>query len=124
TDEIRALLERYGAALCWADRDEAAVAPLWRTADWGYLRFHRGAENWRYRPETLQLWAERLAAAYREENGLVYFNNDPGGAATIAVAMGGDAVRRAGGTPRRVPTADQALGLAWTDGQKTPGVPV
>ena len=38
TDEIRALLERYGAALCWADRDEKPIAPLWRTTDWGYLR--------------------------------------------------------------------------------------
>jgi hypothetical protein len=35
TDEVRALLERYGAALCWADRMEQPVAPLWRTAEWG-----------------------------------------------------------------------------------------
>src|SRR6476646_1531464 len=46
TDEIRALLERYGAALCWADRGEKAIAPLWRTTDWGYLRFHYGFEQW------------------------------------------------------------------------------
>ena len=45
TDEIRALLERYGAALCWADRDEKPVAPLWRTTDWGYLRFHHGSRT-------------------------------------------------------------------------------
>ena len=35
-----------------------------------------------------------------------------------------DAVRRAGGTPTRVPTAAQAVGEAWLEGQKTPGVPV
>jgi uncharacterized protein YecE (DUF72 family) len=122
TDEIRALLERYGAALCWADRDEEAVAPLWRTTDWSYLRFHRGIENWRYRPETLQLWADRLAATWApEEDVLVYFNNDPGGAATIDAVHFADAVRRAGGTPTRVPSADQAVGLAWAEGQKTPG---
>jgi uncharacterized protein YecE (DUF72 family) len=124
TDEIRALLERYGAALCWADRDEKDVAPLWRTADWGYLRFHRGVENWRYRPETLQLWADRLAATWAPaEDVLVYFNNDPGGAATVDAVRFADAVRRAGGTPTRVPTADQALGRAWAEGQKTPGLP-
>ena len=69
TDEIRALLERYGAALCWADREEQPIAPLWRTTDWGYLRFHTGLENWRYRPETLQLWADRLAATWTAGRG-------------------------------------------------------
>jgi uncharacterized protein YecE (DUF72 family) len=80
TDEVRALLERYGAALCWADRAEQPITPLWRTAEWGYLRLHTGAEGWGYRPETLQLWAERLSATYGDSDALVYFNNDPGGA--------------------------------------------
>jgi uncharacterized protein YecE (DUF72 family) len=124
TDEIRALLERYGAALCWADRDEQPIAPLWRTADWGYLRFHHGFENWRYRPETLQLWAERLAQTWTDdEDVLVYFNNDPGGAATIDSVVFAEAVRRTGRTTTRVPTADQATGLAWEPLQKTPGLP-
>src|SRR3954469_9476626 len=116
TDEIRALLERYGAALCWADRDEKPVAPLWRTTDWGYLRFHNGAASpWpRYRPETLQLWADRLAATWtQEQDVLVYFNNDPGCAAVVDAVIFATAVRRAGGTPTRVPTAEQASGLAW-----------
>jgi len=43
TEEIRQLLERYNAALYWADRIGHPVTPLWRTADWGYLRFHEGA---------------------------------------------------------------------------------
>jgi uncharacterized protein YecE (DUF72 family) len=123
TDDVRALLERYQAALCWADRGERPVAPLWRTADWGYLRFHHGFEAWRYRPETLQLWADRVVATFGEGDVLVYFNNDPGGAATIDATLFADAVRRAGGTPTRVPTADQATGLAWTPDQKTPGLP-
>src|SRR6516164_7218639 len=41
--DIRLLLERHGAALCWADRLGRPITPLWRTADWGYLRFHEGA---------------------------------------------------------------------------------
>jgi uncharacterized protein YecE (DUF72 family) len=125
TDEIRTLLERYGAALCWADRDEKAIAPLWRTTDWGYLRFHHGFEQWAYRPQTLQLWADRLAATWGPgEDVLVYFNNDPGCAAVADAVVFADAVRRAGGTPTRVPTAEEAAGLAWDAEQRTPGPPV
>ncbi len=116
TDEVRGLLERYGAALCWADRDEEPIAPLWRTADWGYLRFHTGAaEPWpRYRPETLQLWAGRLAESYGPaDDVLVYFNNDPGGAAIIDAVALADAVRATGRTHTRVPTLAQATGAAW-----------
>jgi uncharacterized protein YecE (DUF72 family) len=124
TDEIRALLERYGAALCWADREEKPIAPLWRTTDWAYLRLHTGVENWRYRPETLQLWAQRLAETWApDEDVLVYFNNDPGGAATIDSVVFADAVRSTGRTTTRVPTADEATGLAWHPTQKTPGLP-
>jgi uncharacterized protein YecE (DUF72 family) len=116
TDEVRGLLERYGAALCWADRDEEPIAPLWRTTDWGYLRFHTGAaEPWpRYRPETLQLWAGRLAEAYGpDDDVLVYFNNDPGGAAIVDAVVFADAVRATGRAHTRVPTMDQATGAAW-----------
>ena len=41
TDETRTLLERHGAALCLADR-LGVLTPMWRTADWTYLRFHEG----------------------------------------------------------------------------------
>jgi uncharacterized protein YecE (DUF72 family) len=124
TDEIRALLERYGAALCWADRDEQPIAPLWRTTDWGYLRFHTGAaQPWpRYRPETLQLWADRLAATWApEDDVLVYFNNDPGGAAVIDAVLFAEAVGRTGRVTTRVPTMDEASGVAWDRARPTPG---
>ena len=111
TDEIRTLLERHDAALCWADRDEQPVAPLWRTADWAYLRLHHGFEGWGYRPQTLQLWAERLAATWvAEEDAFVYFNNDPGGAAVVDAVTFAEAVRRTGRTASRVPTVEQAVG--------------
>ncbi|MGY1639684.1 DUF72 domain-containing protein [Geodermatophilus sp. SYSU D00703] len=116
TDEVRALLERYGAALCWADRDEQPVAPLWRTTGWGYLRMHTGAASpWpRYRPEALQVWADRLAATWADdEDVFVYFNNDPGCAAVVDAVAFAEAVRRTGRTPTRVPTPEQATGGAW-----------
>jgi uncharacterized protein YecE (DUF72 family) len=115
TDEIRALLERYGAALCWADRDEQPIAPLWRTADWTYLRLHHGAEGWGYRPSTLREWAERLAATWTDdEDAYVYFNNDPGCAAVADAVVFAGAVQDTGRTTTRVPTPEQASGLAWT----------
>ena len=41
------MLETHNAALCWADRRGRPVTPLWRTADWGYLRLHEGrAKPW------------------------------------------------------------------------------
>lgn len=78
TDEVRDLLRRHGAALCWADRLGHPLTPLWRTADWAYVRLHEGAARPRpsYGDQALRSWAERLPAeAY------VYFNNDAGGAA-------------------------------------------
>jgi len=83
-DGIRDVLTARGAALCWADRAGELVTPLWRTADWGYLRFHEGtADPWpRYTAKTLRLWAERTAAAWPEPAPVyAYFNNDQNGAA-------------------------------------------
>ncbi len=95
TDEVRDMLSRRGAALCWADRKGAALTPLWRTAAWGYLRFHEGdGTPWpRYQPETLRTWAGRLAATWTPtEDVYAYFNNDqhaaaPKDAAALAGAM-------------------------------------
>jgi len=83
-NEIRAVLERRGAALCWADRLGRPITPLWRTADWGYLRFHEGAaQPWPSYGETaLRSWVSRLDEAYgRDGDAYVYFNNDLGAAA-------------------------------------------
>ena len=94
TDQARELLEKHGAALCWADRKGRAVTPLWRTTDWGYLRMHEGRAQPRprYGAAALRTWVERIAdfpTAY------VYFNNDPGGAAIAdATAFAAQAHRR------------------------------
>ena len=40
-DDIRRALAERNVALCVADR-RGPITPLWRTADWTYLRFHAG----------------------------------------------------------------------------------
>ena len=106
TDGTRDVLAARNAALCWADRQGTAVTPLWRTAGWGYLRFHEGdGAPWpRYRESSLRAWADRIAAAWAEgQDVYAYFNNDQGGAAPRdaaalagAIARLGRAVSRAG----------------------------
>jgi len=97
SDGVRGVLERHGAALVWSDRRSRPVGPLWRTADWAYLRLHEGrAQPWpRYGRSALRSWVQRLAAGWGEGcDGFVYFNNDPGGAAVHdAEAMRALAIR-------------------------------
>jgi uncharacterized protein YecE (DUF72 family) len=101
TGEISGLLERRGAALCWADRLGRPLTPLWRTADWGYLRFHEGAaQPWpRYGDQALDSWARRIAGTWPDDADVfAYFNNDQGGAAiadaaAFAAALRGPATR-------------------------------
>jgi len=63
-DEVRQVLAEHGAALCWADQGGRPVTPLWRTADWGYLRFHQGAaQPWpRYAARTRSSQERRARA--------------------------------------------------------------
>jgi uncharacterized protein YecE (DUF72 family) len=106
-DEIRDLLTERGAALCWADRRGRPVTPLWRTADWGYLRLHEGTAQPRprYGARALRSWAQRLADTWSDQGDVyAYFNNDPGGAAVVDAIHFAAAVRRAGRTPSRVAT--------------------
>ncbi|NKY87345.1 DUF72 domain-containing protein [Nocardia veterana] len=83
TPAVRSVLERRGAALCWADAGSRPVTPLWRTTDWAYLRLHSGRAHPhpRYGRRALAGWARRLAETFGAADGYVYFNNDPGGAA-------------------------------------------
>ena len=104
-DEIRALLTERAAALCLADR-RRPLTPVWRTADWTYLRFHEGRSSPApcYGRAALRSWAERLAAAWSaDEDVWVYFNNDPRGCAPRDAARFGRHVERAGLRPTRLP---------------------
>ncbi|RLU79956.1 histidine kinase [Streptomyces griseocarneus] len=106
TDDVGAVLERHGAALCWADHDSRPVTPLWRTADWGYVRFHCGrAQPWpRYGRQALTSWADRIAEQWPDKADVhVYFNNDPGGAAVHDAVAFARAAAAHGRTVTRTP---------------------
>jgi uncharacterized protein YecE (DUF72 family) len=106
TEQVRQVLAGHGAALCWADQHGRPVTPLWRTAGWGYLRFHQGtAQPWpRYGPRALRSWLDRVTATWPDEGTVyAYFNNDPGGAAVADSAAFAAACHRAGRTVTRAP---------------------
>jgi uncharacterized protein YecE (DUF72 family) len=113
TDEVRALLERHGAALCLADRDSRPVTPLWRTADWAYLRLHAGrsAAAPGYGDTALRSWALRLAEHWgRRVEGYVYFNNDQRACAVRDAARFGALAGQAGLDVSRVPDTAELTG--------------
>ena len=97
---VRDVLERRRAALSWADRRGRPVTPLWRTADWGYVRMHEGTAHPRpgYGRAALASWMDRATDAFApmtDHEVYVYFNNDHGGAAIRdATAFGHLATRR------------------------------
>ena len=77
--ETRALLEQRGAALCLADRGSRPVTPLWRTAPWGYVRWHQGraAPKPCYGGGALRAWANCVADLWASgEDVFCFFNND------------------------------------------------
>jgi uncharacterized protein YecE (DUF72 family) len=77
-DDVRAMLERHAAALCWADRS-GPVTPLWVTTDWGYLRLHHGRAKPPscYGRQALTSWVNRIRHSLpRSADVYVYFNND------------------------------------------------
>ncbi|MFE5871467.1 DUF72 domain-containing protein [Streptomyces roseifaciens] len=106
TDEVRAVLRGHGAALCWADHGSRPVTPLWRTAPWGYVRFHSGlARPWpRYGRAALASWAGRIADTWPDRAHVyAYFNNDPGGAAVHDAVAFARTAARLGRTVSRTP---------------------
>jgi len=106
TTGLREVLTAHGAALCWADRHSRPWTPLWRTADWGYLRLHEGrAQPWpHYGRRALSSWVERIALTWPDPQDVyVYFNNDPGGAAVENASTFARIARSAGHTVTRTP---------------------
>jgi len=109
TDEVRRALEERGVALCLADR-RGPVAPVWRTADWTYLRFHVGRSRPRpcYGRAALASWVERLRACWSaDEDAYVYFNNDHRACALRDARLFALAGRHAGWPSTRIPAADE-----------------
>jgi uncharacterized protein YecE (DUF72 family) len=108
-DPLRRLLEERDAALCLAD-SPLRRTPAWRTATWGFVRFHEGlaAPVPCYGEPALAGWAERIASLWDDRSDVFcYFNNDARACAVRdAVAFAGLA-RRAGLRPTRVPEPDE-----------------
>jgi len=110
TSDTRQVLTSHDAALCWADRRGRPITPLWRTATWGYLRFHEGTArpSPRYGPQALRSWVTRLTQTWPDEGDVfVYFNNDHGGAAVVNSAQFADLAQRAGRSVTRTPGAGE-----------------
>ncbi len=80
--ELEELLRERRAALCLADR-HGPRTPMWRTADWTYVRFHEGGARPSpcYGDAALQGWVDRLRETWPEPEGAVFFNNDARGCA-------------------------------------------
>jgi uncharacterized protein YecE (DUF72 family) len=114
-EHTASVLARYNAAFCLTDTP-IRRSPIWRTADWGYVRFHQGRANPApcYGRTALQTWAERLAFHFDQTDTVfVYFNNDHGGCAVRDAHRFALAARRVGLAPTRVPNArDSSLVLA------------
>ncbi len=104
-DEVRAVLERRGAAWCMADGGPVRL-PRWRTTDWSYVRFHRGGGDPPscYTRSPLETWARHLSGIYDSSCDIYcYFNNDANGCAVRDARRFAAAVGRAGLEATRVP---------------------
>ena len=112
-DDVRELLTRHEAALCWADRGARLLNPTWRTAPWTFVRFHAGPGPPApcYRPETLEARA-RLLAEHADGDAYVFFNNDPAGCAPRDAWRFAAACRELGLSVTRVPDAEPQLSTA------------
>jgi uncharacterized protein YecE (DUF72 family) len=108
---VEDILARHRAALCLADR-RGPSGPVWRTAEWGYLRLHAGRATPGpcYGRRALATWGERLAERWGPEQDVyVFFNNDTHGCAVRDAAVMAGAVARAGLRPTRTPAASEVV---------------
>src|SRR6201995_4092520 len=88
TDEIRQILAAHDATLCWADRRGRPITPLWRTATWGYLRFHEGTGQPRpsYGPQALRSVVARLTEPWPEEADVYASSNNARGGRPVTIS--------------------------------------
>ncbi|HEU0130421.1 MAG TPA: DUF72 domain-containing protein [Mycobacteriales bacterium] len=111
-DEVRDILRAHNAASVWADRREHVITPLWRTADWGYVRLHEGWSEHPpcYTAPTLDAWAQRIKASHADgEDVFVFFNNDPHGCAVYDAGVFARSCQRLGLTVTNAPPPEEHL---------------
>jgi uncharacterized protein YecE (DUF72 family) len=109
TEEVRELLADHGAALCLADR-RRPLMPEWKTADWGYVRFHGGRSRppGCYTRDALAAWVDRLAGLWpATADVFAYFNNDYYACALRDAQVFAEMAEHAGLRPTRVPAAGE-----------------
>lgn len=105
SDRVAEVLQVRGAALCLADRPDWDP-PRWRTAPWGYVRFHEGRAQRRpcYGRAALAAWAAELARQWPPDADVfAYFNNDHHGCAPRDAAVFARLAAAEGLRPTRVP---------------------
>lgn len=102
--EIESLLGRRRAALCVWDRSGLRT-PLWRTADFGYVRFHEGSAIPApcYGARAMGSWARRIAAVWPGPcDVFAFFNNDANTCAVLDAGLLARAADRLGLARTRV----------------------
>jgi uncharacterized protein YecE (DUF72 family) len=102
--ETKEMLQSRGAALCLADSPRRKQ-PHWRTAGWGFIRFHegKGPTPPGYSTSALRTWVRRIADTWQPgDDVFVYFNNDTGGHAIKDAVTFAKLAERAGLNPTRV----------------------
>ncbi|MFN2594053.1 MAG: DUF72 domain-containing protein [Actinomycetota bacterium] len=113
-DDVREVLEKYGAANCWADRGSRPITALWRTTDWGFVRFHQGnGRPWPcYSKEILSNWAQRIDETWGSDGDVyAFFNNDQRACALRDAGLFSKAIAARRLEPTRVaPRRDVTLG--------------
>lgn len=111
TDDIRAVLEHRGAALCVADRRGRLQGPLWATTDWGYIRLHEGLAqpSTCYGEDALRRWPATIAATWPDRDVYVFFNNDHAACAVANAARLATLAREAGISCGRAPSVGRAF---------------
>jgi uncharacterized protein YecE (DUF72 family) len=107
TDDLCSMLQERNVALCLADSPRRRT-PVWRTADWGFVRFHEGTASPRpcYGRGALGTWARSLADLWsRDEDVFAFFNNDPLACALDNARTFAAEATKVGLRPTRVPEA-------------------
>jgi uncharacterized protein YecE (DUF72 family) len=109
SDDTAALLSRHNAAFCLADSPRRRT-PVWRTADWGYVRFHEGRASPPpcYGRQALHSWADRISGTWSADDDVfVFFNNDHRACAVRDAGLFADVATQAGLCPTRVPSPSE-----------------